>query len=76
MRQLWEIAKDIKKHWPSQSFAKPYVDAMSQMTHIHSKYGIDSAEEIVNRFLSNSAGFRGDIAKKIKKELKEMLKSV
>ena len=43
---------------------------------IQENYFLDSAESIVLYFLSNAQTWRGEVARRIKKELKEMLKEV
>lgn len=74
-RPLYEIAKDIRKHWQSVYFgAAPYLEAMDSMAGIGDKYGVDDGRYIVNYFLGNAQGFRGPDAKRIKAELKLLLK--
>jgi hypothetical protein len=55
--------------------AKPYLDAMSGMGDINGNYGWDSGKSIVAYFLSNASSWRGETAKRVKKELNQMLKS-
>ena len=75
-RPLYEIAKDIRKHWPKIYFgAVPYVDAMRELNTINDKYFADSAKSVVLYFLSNASSWRGDDARRIKKELKQMVES-
>lgn len=54
--------------------AKPYLDAMATLDKVSDNYGLDSGKSIVNYFLSNAATWRGDTAKRIKAELKAMVK--
>lgn len=71
VRPLYAIARDIKKAWPKVNYAaKPYLDAMLDLSSINDKYGYDSAKSIVLYFLANAASFRGDEAKTLKLELK------
>jgi hypothetical protein len=71
VRPLYDIARDIKKAWPKVNYAaKPYLDAMLDLSSINDKYGYDSAKSIVLYFLANAASFRGDEAKTLKLELK------
>ena len=73
IRPLSEIAADIRKDWKKVSpFAEPYLKAMSTLNTIQDYYDCDSGEEIVLRFLSNSTGWRGEVARRIKAELKTM----
>ena len=73
-RPLYEIARDIRKDWKNPYFgAKPYLDAMATLDSINDNYGWDSADDIVRYFLANASTWRGETAKKIKKELKAMV---
>lgn len=71
------IAKEIKQLWCKPYFgAIPYLDALSQ---IHSMdkdtpYLFETAGDIVLYLLANMGTFRGEDAKRIKAELKEMVK--
>jgi hypothetical protein len=47
---------------------------MSVLSSIRGRYYDDSAESVVLYFLSNASGWRGDDAKRIKSELRDMLK--
>lgn len=70
-RPLYQIARDIYKAWPKVNYAaKPYLEAMRDLSSINDKYGYDDARSIVLYFLSNAASFRGDQAKALKLELK------
>jgi hypothetical protein len=74
-RALHEIADDIKANWPQPYFAAvPYLDAMSTMSGVDDAYGCDPGSEIVDYFLSNAATWRGDTARRIKAELKALIK--
>lgn len=74
-RPLFEIAKEISKDWKNVNFAaKPYLQAMRQLNLITDNYMFDSADYIVQYFLSNASSWRGETAKRIKAELKAMLK--
>ena len=75
MRPLNQIASEIRKVWnPVNYAAKPYLDAMYSLVSINDSYGCDNARSIVLYFLSNASSWRGPDAKRIKAELKEMLK--
>ena len=74
-RPLYEIARDIKKDWKNVYFgAKPYLDAMATLDKVSDNYGWDSGRSIMNYFLANASTWRGDTAKRIKAELKAMVK--
>ena len=73
-RMLSFIARDIRMTWSRVYFgAVPYLDAMSTLDSMTSKYGEDSARSIVAYFLANAGAWRGDDARRIKAELKAML---
>lgn len=74
-RSLRTIATEITKEWnPVNYAAKPYLLAMSALDKITDQYGMDSAYSIVQYFLSNASTWRGEAARRIKAELKQMLK--
>ena len=75
MRPLFEIAREIRKDWKKVSYyAAPYLNAMSYLNSVDDKYILDSGRSIVSYFLSNAGSWRGETAKRIKAELKEMIK--
>jgi len=74
-RSVYQIAQEIKADWkPVHPTAKPYLDAMCQMETVRENYGHDSGRGVVLRFLGNAQTWRGDTARKIKKELNNMVK--
>jgi len=74
-RTLREIAKEIRQDWARVSpYAKPYLDAMGQLGSINDDYYADSAKSVVLYFLSNARSWKGEVAKRIKKELNDMAK--
>jgi hypothetical protein len=75
-RPLYEIAREIRADWgPKVNFgARPYLDAMASLGSINDAYGADSADMIVRYFLGNAGTWRGEVAKRVKAELKGMLK--
>ena len=75
-RALHEIAREIRKDWKNINYAaKPYLDAMFSLSSIKDHYGNDDAKSIVLYFLSNAGSWRGETAKRVKAELKQMLKT-
>lgn len=75
-RKLREIAEEIHENWSNIYFgALPYLQAMGNLDSITDMYYQDTAKSIVNYFLSNATGWRGDKAREIKAELKQMLNS-
>jgi hypothetical protein len=74
-RSLHEIALDIRSNWPKVNYAAvPYLDAMARLDRITDNYGMDSAESVVIYFLGNATTWRGEDARRIKSELKGMVK--
>lgn len=74
-RAIYTIAHEIKNDWTNMSpTAKPYVDAMFDINSIDDKYLYSTAKSIVCYFLANAQTWRGDTARRIKTELKNMIK--
>ena len=74
-RQLHEIAREIQHTWPKIYFgAVPYLDAMRGLDSVHDSYGWDDGKSVVLYFLSNASTWRGEDARRIKAELKAMVK--
>lgn len=74
-RSLSRIADEIKADWTNVYFgAVPYLDAMSSLDQITDRYYEDDADEVVMYFLSNATAWRGETARRIKAELKGILK--
>ena len=77
MRTFAEIAKEIKSVWKKPYFgAVPYLDALENInsTDKHTEFLFEEAKDIVVYLLANMTTFRGPDAKRIKAELKEMIK--
>ncbi len=75
-RLIKEIAQEIKEKWPKvHPWAKPYLNAMLTLETIQDHYWLDSAEDIVIRFLCNAQSFKGEDARRLKKELKSLMQS-
>lgn len=78
-RRLREIAREILADWQKAKggispHAWPYLSAMSSLDKMSDKYYEDDAKSIVLYFLSNAGTWRGDVARRVKAELKEMCK--
>ena len=74
-RSISEIAGEIRGDWQKVNFgAVPYLDAMDQLGGIDENFYSDPAHHVVNYFLSNSSVWRGETAKRVKSELKDMVK--
>jgi hypothetical protein len=76
MRLIKEVAKDIAHNWTNVCpYAKPYLQAMLHLNKITDKYYLDDASSVIRYFLANANTYRGEMARKHKAELKEILAS-
>lgn len=75
-RPLSEIAAEIRADWTNVHYtAEPYLDAMAVLDRVDGYYyGEDDARGVVLYFLSNAGTWRGETARRIKAELKGMVK--
>lgn len=74
-RPLNAIAADITATWPKVYFgAVPYLDAMRRLNSVNDSIGYDDGRSVVLYFLSNATTWRGDDARRIKAELKALIK--
>lgn len=75
-RSLGTIAAEIAHAWQNPYFgAVPYLRAMFNLDTLKDSYGLDSAREIVLYFLANANTWKGDTARRVKAELRGMLKA-
>jgi len=75
-RPLYEIAREIKADASHRAFwwkAEPYVSAMLKIDKITDMYMYEPADMVVRYALGNLMGWRGEIAKRVKDELRAML---
>jgi hypothetical protein len=74
-RTLHNIAGEVMDDWPNPYFgAVPYLNAMRHIEAVTDRFGEDDGETIVIYFLSNATTWRGETARRIKAELKGLLK--
>lgn len=75
-RTLRAIAGEIQRDWGDKMYfgAVPYVKAMRSLEKVTDKYGQDDGDDIVAYFLVNARSWRGETARRIKAELKELIK--
>jgi hypothetical protein len=74
-RSIATIAREIRRDWKAPYFgAVPYLDAMRELDTMQDKFMADSAKTIVTYFLSNAAQWRGPVARRVKAELKAMMR--
>jgi len=73
-RPLFAIAKEIEQDWgPKVSvYARPYLNAMRSLSSPADSYGYDSGKSVCLYFLANAGSWRGETARRVKKELKEL----
>lgn len=75
MRPIHQIANEIQLTWKNVHYAaKPYLEAMFSLDKPTDMYGYESGKIIVLYFLSNASTWKGEDAKKIKSELKNLIK--
>lgn len=76
------LARVVRQDWQKDGrsnvnfAARPYLSAMQDLNSLNDFFGCDSASSIVNYFLCNASGWRGEIAKAVKAELKRRIQSV
>lgn len=75
-RTLRAIAGEIKRDWGEKTYfgAVPYIKAMRGLETVTDRYGMDDGKSIVRYFLANATSWRGETARRVKAELKEMIK--
>lgn len=74
-RPLYAIASEIRQDWKKVYFgAVPYLDAMQGLESVNESFGYDSGRGIVRYFLANASSWKGETAKRIKVELKNLIK--
>lgn len=75
-RALSTIAAEIRRDWKKVYFgAVPYLDAMAQLSSVTENYYADSAESVVLYFLANANTWKGETARRVKAELKALVKA-
>lgn len=75
VRPLYEIAADIREDWTRPYFgAVPYIEALDCLDTVDGRYIYEDGRTIVLYFLANAGSWRGPVARRIKAELKWMVK--
>ena len=75
MRELNVIANEISRDWRKPNYAAvPYLEAMHSLSSINENYMLDSGRSVVAYFLYNASSWKGETARRVKAELKAMLK--
>lgn len=74
-RLIKTIAEEIRADWVHVNYAAtPYLAAMFQLNLVTDNFYEDSAPSVIRYFLANAQGWRGEKARAVKAELKEMIK--
>lgn len=67
-----QLAALTKRDWAKPHYtAAPYLNAMLHMQSTNDKFGLDSGEEVVLRFLCNCQTWHGETARRVKAELRK-----
>lgn len=73
-RPIYQIATDIRADWQQpSSFARPYLEAMASLNDVTDNFFNDGARSVLAYFLSNAGSWRGDVARRIKAEIKQII---
>ena len=73
-RKIRDIAQEIRTDWTKVYFgAEPYLNAMELLSSPSDYYGADSGSSIVAYFLANAGTWRGEVARRVKAELRGMV---
>jgi hypothetical protein len=73
-RPLYEIHDEIVRNWKNVYFAAvPYLEAFRYLDKVTDSFMAESGRSVVTYFLSNATSWRGDVAKRVKAELRAML---
>jgi hypothetical protein len=74
-RPLSEIAAEIAADWTAlHGAAQPYLDAMSKLRSANVPYVFETGSDMIQGFLINAQTWRGPVARRVKLELKAILK--
>jgi|TARA_R110000823_G_C15549663_1_gene459164 hypothetical protein len=73
-RTIGDIAEEISSDWTPRYPGNAYIKPMMYLGSIDDRYYQESARSIVLGFLSTAGGWRGDTARRVKAELRSILK--
>lgn len=72
-RPLYVIATEIRKDWKKVNYgAVPYLEAMECLNTVNDRFGVEDGKTQVIYFLSNATTWKGEVAKRVKLELKKL----
>lgn len=75
MRTLGEVSLEILSDWKviNNGGAREALKCMKKMGMVTERFGADpNGYSVIGTFLAHSVGWRGDVARRVKKELREM----
>jgi len=74
-RSIREIADEIVRDWrPMREELVPYVTRMLELRRLSDAEDVEDAKKAVRYFLDHSGPWRGEVAGRIKSELRSMVK--
>jgi hypothetical protein len=74
-RSLSEIAAEITADWTAlHGAAQPHIDAMSELRSANDRYAFETGSDVIQGFLINAQTWKGPVARRVKLELKVILK--
>jgi hypothetical protein len=74
-RPLFEIAAEVRADWKARrGAAQPYMDAMSELRLETERSGIETGSDMIQGFLNDAQTWRGEVARRVKLELKAILR--
>jgi hypothetical protein len=73
-RPLYQIHDEIRRDWKKVHYAAvPYLEAMRYLDKVTDSFMNESGRSVVTYFLSNASSWKGEVAKRVKAELRAML---
>lgn len=75
-RPLNAIAAEIKRDWRTRlnGAAIPYIEGLSELRNARDRWCMETGVDAIQGFLNNAQTWRGEVARRIKLELKAILK--
>lgn len=74
-RSLLVITEEIKKDWKNiPQHVRPYIEILATLNNPNDHYGYDLGKDLIKHFLTAARTWRGETARRVKQELKTMLK--
>ena len=75
-RPLNAIAAEIQRDWRTRlnGSAIPYIEGLSELRHARDRWYLETGADAIQGFLNNAQTWRGEVARRVKLELKAILK--